>query len=128
MDNLGDWLYIIFLVVAGVSGLVSSGKKKRLRQEEQQRREVFEEEGELFPEILDFPPIPEPEPVREKKVRPIPVPIRTQTVVRPIVAADRKAVHFEEEEAVSPVTAEEFHDPDALRKAVIYAEIFNRKY
>ncbi|MCD7976515.1 MAG: hypothetical protein LUG51_04940 [Tannerellaceae bacterium] len=29
MDNLGDWLYIILLVVAGISGLFSSGKKKK---------------------------------------------------------------------------------------------------
>ncbi|MCD7916838.1 MAG: hypothetical protein LUG96_17245 [Tannerellaceae bacterium] len=29
MDNLGDWLYIILLVVAGASGLFRSGKKKK---------------------------------------------------------------------------------------------------
>ena len=25
MDNVGDWLYIVFLIIAAVSGLFSSG-------------------------------------------------------------------------------------------------------
>lgn len=29
MDNIGDWLYIVLLVIAGVSGLFGSGKKKK---------------------------------------------------------------------------------------------------
>ena len=29
MDNLGDWLYIVFLIIAAVSGLLGSGKKKK---------------------------------------------------------------------------------------------------
>ena len=33
MDNLGDWLYIVFLIVAAVSGLFGSGKKKKRQTE-----------------------------------------------------------------------------------------------
>ena len=29
MDNLGDWIYIVFLIVAAVSGLFSSKNKKK---------------------------------------------------------------------------------------------------
>ncbi len=29
MDNIGDWLYIVLLVIAGVSGLFGSGNKKK---------------------------------------------------------------------------------------------------
>ena len=33
MDNVGDWLYIVFLIIAAVSGLFSSkDKKKKSRQ------------------------------------------------------------------------------------------------
>ena len=28
MDNVGDWLYIVFLIIAAVSGLFSSRTKK----------------------------------------------------------------------------------------------------
>ncbi|MDR2791270.1 MAG: hypothetical protein LBB27_00800 [Tannerellaceae bacterium] len=122
MDNLGDWLYIILLVVAGASSLFSSGKKKRRQQEEERRRREV-----IFPEVLDFPAFLEPEPLEERKAvippRPVPKALR-----QPIVVPERNAARFEEADALSPVTAEEFHNPEALRKAVIYAEIFNRKY
>lgn len=29
MDNVGDWLYIVFLIIAAVSGLFSSKDKRR---------------------------------------------------------------------------------------------------
>ena len=29
MDNVGDWLYIVFLIIAAVSGLFSSKTKRR---------------------------------------------------------------------------------------------------
>ena len=29
MDNVGDWLYIVFLIIAAVSGLFSSKDKKK---------------------------------------------------------------------------------------------------
>ena len=31
MDNVGDWLYIVFLIIAAVSGLFSSKDKKKSR-------------------------------------------------------------------------------------------------
>jgi hypothetical protein len=112
MDNLGDWLYVILLVVAGVSGIVSSSKKKRMQQE--MEREV---QREILVEPL---PIPEPSPVR--------VTARPKITVR---GKKKKDCPKDEgiPEVASPVVAvEELHDPEALRKAVIYAEIFNRKY
>ena len=29
MDNVGDWIYIVFLIVAAISGLFSSKNKKK---------------------------------------------------------------------------------------------------
>ena len=29
MDNVGDWLYIVFLVIAGISSLLGSKDKKK---------------------------------------------------------------------------------------------------
>ena len=32
MDNIGDWLYIIFLIIAAISGMRSSDKNKKKKQ------------------------------------------------------------------------------------------------
>jgi hypothetical protein len=113
MDNLGDWLYVIFLVVAGVSGFISSGKKKRMLQEEERKGQ-----HEI---VVEPASVPELAPVR--------VTVRPKKKNRPISpVAPPPSRDTEEPEVVSPVVTKEFYDPEALRKAIIYTEIFNRKY
>ena len=29
MDSIGDWLYIVFLVIAGISSMLNAAKKKK---------------------------------------------------------------------------------------------------
>ena len=41
MDNVGDWLYIVFLIVAGVSGLFNAkNKKKQVKPVQQPSKEI----------------------------------------------------------------------------------------
>ena len=60
MDNVGDWLYIVFLIIAAVSGLFSSKDKKKKSRPDilgQPDREIVPNdqptEGKGFWEILE---------------------------------------------------------------------------
>ncbi|UQT32937.1 hypothetical protein M5E82_15350 [Parabacteroides distasonis] len=61
MDNVGDWLYIVFLIIAAVSGLFSSKDKKKKKSRPdilgQPDREIVPNdqptEGKGFWEILE---------------------------------------------------------------------------
>ncbi|MDR3128767.1 MAG: hypothetical protein LBU03_00715 [Tannerellaceae bacterium] len=119
MDNLGDWLYVIFLVVAGISGFISSARKKRVLQEEERRsqREILVDDIDVFPEHF----VPKTASVQVATIQPK----KKKSPISPVVLSSED---IREPEVVPPVTAKELHDPEALRKAVIYTEIFNRKY
>lgn len=114
MDNVGDWLYIVFLVIAGISSMFGSKDKKSRR-----AAEVLGEPEIVIPE--------EPKPIKRRvkvaKPQPIveePIPERVITKHQPI---KRTSKSMEESEHIDvAITQEE------LRKAVIYAEILNRKY
>ncbi len=137
MDNAGDWLYIVFLIIAGLGSLLKSDKKKKhpksiLSQPE--AASVFEE--------------------KEHPTESKPVQTKTQnhrkqspeTIVPPKKTTPRVPASFlqtvETETASQPLastssiaTSEEPEMPlirldnrEDLQKAVIYAEILNRKY
>ncbi|MDZ3926326.1 hypothetical protein UZS95_07200 [Parabacteroides goldsteinii] len=83
MDNVGDWIYIVFLIVAAISGLFSSkNKKKRPTQVlGQPGHDSYPEEntssGKGFWEILEEATTPQkPEaptaPIHKKKKRHLP--------------------------------------------------------
>ncbi|GHT33291.1 hypothetical protein AGMMS49574_18660 [Bacteroidia bacterium] len=123
MDNLGDWLYIILLVVFGLSGLLSSLKKKVPAEVEQtQSYDEYELEEEL-PHKVEMP----------KKV-----PHKKPDYFSNAAAEGRRNVKtietdfhhtaVTEEESPFHLSADTFHDMDELKKAIIYSEILNRKY
>ena len=76
MDNAGDWLYIVFLVIAGISSLFSSkNKKKRPKQIlGQPDKDIVTSEKEVpakgFWEILEE--MQKPEPVKQPAAAPKP--------------------------------------------------------
>ena len=91
MDNVGDWLYIVFLIIAAVSGLFSSKDKKKKSR----------------PDILGQPDreiVPNDQPTEGKGFWQI----------------------LEEEPGLMP--EDTFRDIEELKKAIICAEILNRKY
>ena len=134
MDNVGDWLYIVFLIIAAVSGLFSSKDKKKKKSRPdilgQPDREIVPNdqptEGKGFWEILEDmqkeTQKPKPAP-RQKQVKPkveknIPNHIATRPSVR------MSAI----EEAPGLMPEDTFRDIEELKKAIICAEILNRKY
>ena len=151
MDNVGDWLYIVFLIIAAISGLFSS-KKKKNRPEVlgQPDREIMpdderptQEKG--FWEILEEMREPEPPkpisktPTRQEHVpQAPPTPPEVSSPPSPYLATEKDTLEqalTRPYKVVVPPMAEPaptvevtFNDPEELRKAVIYAEILNRKY
>lgn len=147
MDNIGDWLYILFLIIAGISGLFSSkNKKKRPKQilgqpdqeiptdEENNPQKGFweilqEMQEEPQKEMPDIPQAKEPPHKQEKrKVSPTPqsfIPEEKHNA-RQTKVKQPSVVPTAEEESLLPDL--ELNHAAELRKAVIYTEILNRKY
>ena len=142
MDNAGDWLYIVFLIIAGISSLFGSkNKKKRPKQIlGQPDREIVTNEDNVhdkgFWEILEEMQNPKPAkqpvptPKRKKKQQQVAAPspfLAAEKVTdKQSPAGNRLVVPSTEEEI--PLTDIEFDNAAELRKAVIYTEILNRKY
>lgn len=141
MDSLGDYIYIIILAIAGLSGLLkkkkktetSSAPKSTKRSWEDVLRELTPIEPEPEPVIFE----PEPAPVA-KTIEPQKI-ISYETVSDPSELRSKKsASHFsppkkqkkEEIEVIEekPVLEFSLNSPDDARRAFIYSEIFNRKY
>ena len=124
MDEFGDWIYIILMVVVGISSLFSSISKKKRQQQTQMPVPVPSES--TFPE----PSIP------KQKARKQPLPAFEQSKRIPYDANMTHRVEDNRLQAETFVEQEEstlsdeldLSDADAFRKAVIYAEILNRKY
>lgn len=145
MDNLGDWVYIVFLIVAAVSGLFNSkGKKKRPAQVlGQPEHDMFPEEqtssGKGFWEILEETATPQQKKlVIEKPPRPKKNKKAEKRVQTPFLTAEQEIqkskvissqpTNLQVEEEPSLLQDIEFNNAEELRKAVIYSEILNRKY
>ena len=117
-ENIGDWLYILFLAIAGISSMFSSKKKKKQPKQilDQPDREIVAEKESVpdkgFWEVLEE--MQNPFLTAEK------------TAGRQSFAGNRLVVPPAKEE--SPLTDIEFDNAAELRKAVIYTEILNRKY
>ena len=131
MDNAGDWLYIVFLIIAGISGLFSSkNKKKRPKQVlGQPDREIVTREEDVpdkgFWEILEE--MQNPKPAKQPVATPpAPFPTAKKMTDRQSPVGNRIVVPPVEEE--NSFTDIEFDNAAELRKAVIYTEILNRKY
>lgn len=140
MDNIGDWLYIVFIIVAGVSGMISSGKKNRrsgkiLGQPEEvsshpketaSRRNIWE--------MFEGTEQSKPQPARQIKKESPSMKKQTEklflggekTVSSPVIT--QQAFSEMEIQEQEPMPFVNFRDADDLKKAVIYSEILNRKY
>lgn len=145
MDNLGDWIYIVFLVVAALSGLFSSkNKKKRPTQvlgqpEYDTTQEEHTPSGKGFWEILEEVTTERPKqktvtettPNKKKNKKDIrqsnPFLAAEQEIHQSKVSSSRP-INFPTEEEHSLLEDIEFNNAEELRKAVIYSEILNRKY
>lgn len=121
MEDIGNLIYyIVIFVVAIVSWVRSSTKKK------QQHQTAL---PSPFP-TQDMPVIPPPAP-RKKKVVPPPVPKHTRPESYPGSFMSSKykdsPILMQEEEGVSLRDELELNRADDFRKAILYSEILNRK-
>lgn len=145
MDNLGDWIYIVFLIVAALSGLFSSkNKKKRPTQvlgqpdyDTTKEEPVPSDKGfwEILEEVTNERPkqksatitIPDKKKNKKEIRQPNPFLVAEQEIHKSKVSSSRP-MNFEAEEEHSLLEDIEFNNAEELRKAVIYSEILNRKY
>lgn len=153
MDNLGDWLYIILIAVVGLSSLLSSGRKKKREKQTldipPQDREEIDYEQDSAQEDKDFwdtfwetpktkqqpaPLLPIPPKkatikttIKEKVSSPSPFLTGESEIEQAIRKQKPSAIQLEEE-IPALVDIEDLHNMEALRKAVVYTEILNRKY
>jgi len=150
MDNLGDWLYIIILIVAGISSIFSSAKKKKKAEQLPQQPTFEPEQGQKdaskpksFWEMLEDEmkrgfeaqeQPPQPVITERKKKKQEKKPVRTYSSMpvynegeRVVKEKSSLPVAFSEEEPFA-LSRDSFHDVDELKKAIIYSEILNRKY
>lgn len=145
MDNLNDWLYVIFLVIAAVSGLFSSKKKKKQDIEVlgQPGREVVPEEKpapakgfwEILQEMQQETPRPQelPKKKKQRKQQPVAAPVKspfltTESSIPDSIARQAPMAAFAFYDESSILEECDFHDMNELKKAVVYSEIFTRKY
>ena len=150
MDNVGDWLYIVFLIIAAVSGLFSSKDKKKKSRPDilgQPDREIVPNdqptEGKGFWEILEDmqkeTQKPKPAP-RQKQVKPKvekPQVVTSSPASSPFLSAEKNIPNhiatqpsvrmsaIEEEPGLMP--EDTFRDIEELKKAIICAEILKEK-
>ena len=121
MDEFGDWIYIILMVVVGISSLFSSINKKKRQQQTQMP----------LPESSDpsYPASTVPTKKERRLPPPVPIHIKNQpynTLSTPYIQNTNSIITSEEESALSSEL--KLADPDTFRKAVIYSEILKRKY
>jgi len=148
MENLGDWLYIVILAAVGLSSFFSAGKKKKAEEEAKKQQapppdvvtpqtasdrdfwDIFTEPEEKYPPVIAKPKTQKKtsKPYTSKSTQASPFLTGESDIERAIRKQTPTVSVLEEEEREPLVSAEDFNDPESLRKAVIYSEILNRKY
>ena len=139
MDEFGDWIYIIIIIIAGVASMISSTRKKARQSAEQNKpREIITNDRENVDIWDDFIPQAEKKPVENIKLKQqakqVISPVKNyHTPFLDIFNEGQSSVQYtdipsvSEEEYVS-LTVDDLPDnTDEWRKALIYNEIFNRK-
>jgi hypothetical protein len=146
MDNAGDWLYIVFLIVAVVGSLLKPKKKQKQRPTVilgQPGKAIVETETSPKPqksfwETLEeiengetkkivAPPKKEIPSVR-KKVQPSPFLSSTDEINHPMINNSNSILTKQNNQENAIQSTLDLDNAAALRKAVIYSEILNRKY
>jgi hypothetical protein len=131
MDNLGDWLYIIILAIVGISGLLSSGKRKKQAEEKQRYPDVEDTEYSKWETISETTSLPQP-----VKTPPKQMAYQTQSESAFLFKGRERttAIYSEQTtekdlpESTIVISGNDFLNIDELKKAIIYSEILNRKY
>ena len=147
MENIGDWLYVIIIAIAGIGSIISSVRKKaqQAQQQESQQtkpREIITEDtfdDDFWGNETTKQYVPENKPiptVQSQFYSLQSTPERTdyqynkkQEGAQSFTHNHLETVFADNEEEKSLITLEDLPaDIDDWRKAFIHNEIFNRKY
>lgn len=139
MDSLGDYIYLIVILIAGLSGILKKRKKKA-----EQEKEIFSELPDLddvIPEFQTYENPPRPffetaEVKPEQKSQPVIQSYETIDDFRKLRATKQVDPVRSHLAPIMPPVSDDSQDlpeislgaPEDAKKAFIYAEIFNRKY
>ena len=141
MENIGDWLYVVIIIIAAISSIIGSFKKKVKENSQEQTtqtpREIFK--GDIFDDDYWGEAA-----VKTVKTEPVVIPVTKQNVQQykskyksldslihqeGVSALNHDDSHMEVEDEFMHITVEDLpSDTDSWRKAFIYSEVFNRKY
>ena len=134
MDSIGDWLYIVFLVIAGISSMFNAAKKKKEEQNTSQEAPITQprrEQRQARRVKRSARPMPVQQPVpvytteQDPAAMPMPNPFLTAEQEIPEHLTAETTTSTVEEPEIS--TLPSFSDREELRKAILYAEILQRK-
>ena len=121
MESIGDWIYLVFILVFAISGMFGSKSKKKRPtvvlggpeyEPDKAERTSWEMPGDANASQSKKAKMPEPAPTAKAEPSVGSLSLRT-------------SVAGEEHSALEGIN---LGDAEELRKAVIYSEILNRKY
>lgn len=134
MDSIGDWLYIVFLVIAGISSMLNAAKKKKEAQNAPQEEQIPQphmEKRQARRAKRSVRPMPAQQPTPVYTAEPVPTAMPTPN---PFLTAEQEIPEHLTAEATTSIAEEpeigtlpSFSDREELRKAILYAEILQRK-
>jgi cell shape-determining protein MreC len=140
VENIGNWLYFLFIIIAGISSLFSSKKKgKRIQQKEgtldADNAEILDEDIEqpekgfwdILQEIQEQSSTKEEPLLQKKQIHPLPQEERKETESQKQINTQTHLTNISTVDDNTTTDIELTHASE-LRKAVIYSEILNRKY
>ena len=140
MEEFGDWIYFLVIIIAGVASLISSTRKKAQQVAEQNKpREIITKKSDRDDVWDDFIPKLETKPVEmiQPKVQSLqshPTFTKQNKQYFSIYQEGQPALQKEEskpleiEDNLAYITIDDLpENTDDWRKAFIYNEIFNRK-
>lgn len=152
MEDIGDYIYLIAIVIAGLSSLLKKRKPAGTQQESSMPdlEDVLTDTDEEYyprsepqkktePDFWDEPSVYtyEPEVIPQPSVAVEKVPVSYETVSDYMKLRAKKTVQpthssFEntllKEQVVEPAFEIELDSIEDVKRAFVYAEIFNRKY
>lgn len=130
MDSIGDYIYLIIIIIAALSGIFKKNKPKTVRQTTMPEIDEMDEMEEPFFQDIKtakgnetiYQPLSFDTATDFSKLK-----AQKQVVITSKFTNTNEVLNLESEETTNE-TEYKFETYDDVKKAVVYSEIFNRKY
>ena len=152
MENIGDWIYVIILIIAGISSILSAFRKKSQEistqtQQDRQPQQAQQQQAQPPREIIKGDVFDDDfwgDQTKKLPEKPVPS-VKTQPKAKQTSQVDYRIFQINEGQSSLPkednpifadnqvesalITLEDLpSETEEWRKALIYNEILNRKY